>query len=143
MLAGTKSIKLISLFVVAFLCLNAGGVLCVAYCGQARNAAAAHTRTMLGSEHCRMHAEPQAIKDDKRTSIARAVDCCTLPVSFFAAPVEKSAVVDGPAAVLSAAIDFERVSTQYLAIRSEALPVYHPPPIDRRTDRILNCVIRI
>ena len=142
---GTRT-KIVSLFVLAFLCLNVGGALCLTYCSQILPAKASTPDDSHISEHCRLakqRAEKEQ-KDTEKVSVdAHSASCCTMPVSLFAAPVETrnrfSAVFTAAMPVI--ALEFTAPSLVDLTI--PAMPVYRPPPLDRRVERLRNCVIRI
>ncbi len=133
------------MFVIVFLCLNVGGVFCLTYCTQIAMAAPAAGDDSHLSEHCRKakQAAEEKNKDSSRLQAAEA-SCCMMPVAMFAAPVEKrpefavNLVVEAPPEV-----KFERTAPVFSAHTSIAMPVYRPPPLDRRGERILHSVIRI
>lgn len=137
--------RILAAFVLAFLCLNVGGVFCLTYCTQIAMAAPAISDDSHLSEHCRQakQAAEEKNKDSSRLQAGEA-SCCMLPVAMFSAPVEKrpefavNLVVEAPAE-----IRFEITAPVYSAHTSIAIPVYRPPPLDRRGDRILHSVIRI
>ena len=83
--------------------------------------------------------------DQNRSSIeAGQAACCMMPVALFAAPVEKRvefAKVIAIAVMPAVEIDFAPPVIAYQ--RTRATPVYRPPPLDHRSERLLNCVIRI
>ena len=138
--------KILATFVLAFLCLNVGGVLCLTYCSQIAWAAAVPTAEDSHlSEHCRKakQAAEEKNKDSSRLQAAEA-SCCMLPVAMFSAPVEKrpefvvNLVVEAPPE-----LRFELTAPVFSAHSSVTIPVYRPPPLDRRGERILHSVIRI
>lgn len=132
-------------FVLAFLCLNIGGVLCLTYCTQIAMAAPAAGDDPHLSEHCRKakQAAEEKNKDSSRLQAGEA-SCCILPVAMFSAPVEKrpefavKLMVEAPTE-----IRFELTAPVFSAHTSITIPVYRPPPLDRRGERILHSVIRI
>ena len=135
--------KQISLFVLLFLCLNAGGVLCLTYCGQAVQAANEHCPLPKQTDHCDRAKQSTAPSAESKSVEARAANCCSMPVSFFAAPVENRVfptfeVVETSVETLISFAAPLSVKTALLAT-----PVYRPPPLDHRGERLLNCVIRI
>ena len=139
--------KFLAGFVLAFICLNAGGAVCVAYCQSFGIAAAAE------SEHCPLkkasavHCDKSQDDNDKRDSMSVAADieCCPMTVSFFAAPVEKNSLSFAPAPTAAATV--RREVFKPLAHRNESLalvPNYRgPPPLDRRIERIKHALLRI
>jgi hypothetical protein len=122
--------------------LNAGGLLCVAYCQDWEFTASA--------DHCPIAKASDCDKTDEITFESDAVavedhsaDCCPFTISFFAAPVEKpNSSVDAPAASL---LEKPAVPLPVGAARhtSRSHPDYRGPPRDRRTDRIKHRVFRI
>jgi hypothetical protein len=85
-------IKFLAAFVIAFVCLNAGGAVCVAYCQSYEIAA-------VESEHCPLkkpaseHCDKSVKESEDHASVniqTGELDCCPMTISFFAAPVEKN-----------------------------------------------------
>lgn len=143
MMFSRKQTKYASLFVMAFLCLNVGGALCLTYCGHLARANSAKTDDSHLSDHCR-RAKKEAEEKNQNSSISvDEASCCMMPVSLFPAPVEKSR---GFSVVLVESVpapEFEFSTPAFLHISSTITPVYRPPPLDRRIERLRNCVIRI
>ena len=141
----TTNKRILAAFVLAFLCLNIGGVLCLTYCSQIAMAAPPVNDDSHLSEHCRK-AKQTAEEKNKDSSRLQAdeASCCMLPVAMFSAPVEKrpelavDLIVAAPAEAR-----FELTAPVFSAHSSIVLPVYRPPPLDRRGERILHSVIRI
>lgn len=85
----------------------------------------------------------QADQDNSSIEAGQAA-CCMMPVALFAAPVEKRvelAKIVAVAALPVVEIDFAPPVIAYQ--QAHAKPVYRPPPLDHRSERLLNCVIRI
>ena len=147
MTKGSATRKTIALFVLAFLCLNVAGALCLTYCTQIAMAAApvAGDDSHL-SEHCRRANKEAQEKNQSLSVNANAPSCCMLPVSLFATPVEKQTrfseilVADATPVVN---VEFHGFIAPVFYNSRESTPVYRPPPLDHRVDRLLNCVIRI
>ena len=138
-----KHTRFVSLFVVAFLCLNAGGALCLTYCSQKASANSARADESLLSDHCRK-AKKQAEKRSDNSSVTPdEAACCMLPVGMFPAPVEKSLSYSVVLAGTVEIPNFDYSAPVILDVSSKHIPVYRPPPLDRRVERLLNCVIRI
>lgn len=141
----TTNKGILAAFVLTFLCLNVGGALCLTYCSQIAMAAPAVGDDSHLSEHCRK-AKQAAEEKNKDSSHLQAgeASCCMLPVAIFSAPVEKrpefavNLVVEAPAE-----IRFELTAPVFSAHTLIAIPIYRPPPLDRRGERILHSVIRI
>lgn len=138
-----NSTKQLSLFVLLFLCLNVGGVLCLTYCGQAVQAANEHCPLAKRSDHCNRSKPTDGDSAESKSVEARAATCCSMPVSFFAAPVENR--VFPTFAVVETSVETFISFAAPLSVKTEQLaaPVYRPPPLDHRGERLLNCVIRI
>ena len=100
------------------------------------------------SEHCRRAKKEAEEKDQKAEKVgARVASCCMIPVSMFAVPLEKqtrAALVFAaePAPAISAQI-YRSAAPLILSLQIDQAPVYRPPPLDRRGERILHSVIRI
>ena len=135
--------KLISLFVIAFLCMNAGAILCLAYCGQAMKASAEHCPLQKTAAHCPHSKTRQATPSSKPSWEGSSVKCCVLPVSVFAAPLQIKAGIE-TAAPVTASPEVVVAGT-FAPNNSRQIPkfYYRPPPNDRRIDRIRNQVFRI
>ena len=141
--------QILATFVLAFLCLNAGGFLCITYCSQTSMASVrpASDDSHL-SEHCRLAKIAAEEKNQNAEKIsANVASCCMMPISLFAAPLEKHE----RAADLVAADSVPAVVTEFCRFEFppvvlshiSATPVYRPPPLDRRVERILHSVFRI
>ena len=145
--------RMAAAFVLAFLCLNAAGALCLSYCaGMMATSASASAKGDATesdshlSEHCKAMKREAADADSERTKAA-AIEpaCCMMPVAMLAVPVERSVkfdTSDAPVA-MPASVEFAYTPVSANHFNSIQQPVYRPPPLDRRTKRQLNCVIRI
>lgn len=131
-------------FVLTFLCLNVAGVLCLAFCFQLTTGVSVDADAHL-SEHCRqMKRQAEEKNRDSSRITADEVSCCMLPVAMFAGPVEpKSEFVSVPTAEAGTVRVIHFAAPVVSTDRSPVIPVYRPPPIDRRPERILHSVIRI
>ena len=91
-----------------------------------------------------MKREAEEKNRDSSRIAADEASCCMLPIAMFSAPVEKrpefavNLVVEAPAE-----IRFELTAPVFSSNSSIIIPVYRPPPLDRRIERILHSVIRI
>ncbi len=136
--------RFLSLFVVAFLCLNAGGVLCLAYCATPSKAEAAHCPLKKKAEdHCnRSNREGQT--SENLAFKANSVTCCIMPVSIFAAPLEKkSGTLIDSAPVAEAADEIVFAPVVLAPSRQISKFYYRPPPNDSRFERVRNQIFRI
>ena len=136
-----KNMTLISRFVIAFVCLNLGGALCLTYCSQGSRAANASTTAV--SSHCQKH-RAKSPPDHSNVVSAEAAACCSMPVSLIAAPIERSDIFSADLAVVPERVNPFLETLQTLSeMRRSIENVYRPPPLDHRTDRLRNCVFRI
>ena len=145
MIRGLSGNKPLAAFVLAFLCLNAAGALCLTWCLQGSATAVAASDDSYLSEHCRQikRQAEQANQDRSRIDAAEAT-CCMMPVALFAAPIEKRVEIAKVILVaVMPAVEIEFVSPVIGYQHAHATPVYRPPPLDHRSERLLNCVIRI
>ncbi len=134
--------KFISRFVLAFLCLNLGGALCLTYCIQGASAAAMSSSQM--SSHCQHHKQTQTPPTQNEQASAKTVACCLMPVSLIAAPLEERGSLFTENAALGTRIALPEFAIPFLSSTSRIVEcVYRPPPLDHRTDRLRNCVFRI
>jgi hypothetical protein len=133
--------KFTALFVLAFLCLNAGGVLCLTYCGQAAKAKEHHNAAPVS--HCPHHPQPPAAPADERAASASAVTCCMMPIGMIAAPLESNASIDLHSVAVAIVKTAVFARPEAGEVVDAVLEHYRPPPKDRRVDRIINQVFRI
>jgi len=137
--------KLIAVFLVAFACLNVGGAMCVAYCQSVLERASA------SAEHCPLKKKADLCDHDSSGQAeapansvgSNEVDCCPMTVGFVGGPIEKRTVTFETAAV--AVVATLRHETPTLSDKAAQIlpPAYREPPLDRRAERVKNCVIRI
>lgn len=136
----------VAFFVLAFLCLNVGGALCLTICTSLFTAETSVTASESHlSEHCKQakKAADEREQNSKKFEASASV-CCMIPVAMFATPVEKRAeFVITSIAVAETVTAFEFTSPLTITASTPSLPVYRPPPLDRRGERILNSVFRI
>jgi hypothetical protein len=135
--------QLTALFVVAFVCLNASGAVCVAYCkGFDIKAEKEHCPLEQFSKHCNKKANRE--NGSKAINLPEGeMDCCPFTISFISAPVESQ-----NASVLTAAATPIRVAlpaTTFVSNRKDpgTGTAYRGPPTDHRIERLKNCILRI
>lgn len=133
----------LALFVLAFLCLNVGGALCLTYCVGVTHARSSSTADPGLSDHCRHPGKIVAETEQDPSANARSVSCCLLPIALFVAPIEKRNNFSAVAIETTRAIDVKFVPPVLISSHELQSLVYRPPPFDRRIDRIFNGVIRI
>ncbi len=136
--------RFVALFVVAFICLNAGGSVCVAYC-QTFDLAdeTEHFPVQELPEHCNKSKSGADDSNAVVTTESEEADCCPFTISFVAAPVEGNQA----SVVTIAAIPIQELlpapTLVATATHSIILTPYRGPPMDHRIDRLKNCIIRI
>jgi hypothetical protein len=137
--------KLLSLFVLAFICLNASGAVCLVYCQQ--NAAMA-----ASSEHCPLpmdmpdcpHAKRHApLSDHQTAATGNTVSCSMLAVNVLAAPLERKQVVEQAAQLVTPIKVLPTLRLSGFSSKSFVSDRFEPSRIDRRSDRLKNCIFRI
>ncbi|MGD9589080.1 MAG: hypothetical protein AB7V11_09260 [Pyrinomonadaceae bacterium] len=140
----TVKTKLIAIFLVLFVCLNGGGVLCVAYCQSAFESASAPP------EHCPLkkkadHCDPDKSQPDHSVASATdsEMDCCPLTLSFVGGPIEIRSFSYGPTAILPLSIVLPEPVAFRVSSGQTPPSAYRGPPLDRRIERLKNCIIRI
>ena len=138
----TATTKLISVFVVVFLCLNAGAFLCLAHCNNAVAASADHC-PLKKAPLSNCHRSKTAENTDNESFTGTSIACCMMPVGVFAAPLEKRSgtITSVPVTTVVADIDFAPL----VLAASRQIPkfYYRPPPNDARLDRVRNQDFRI
>lgn len=142
-----RKIRYLAVFVLAFVCLNAAGAVCVAYCrGFTTVGEVAHHQSPEKSlsKHCDRSPGKGKHQNGRAISVGRNADVCPMTVSFLAASVEKkSFVIVEP--VLAAVIETPR-SPVAISIESSDLSRTEyrgPPPLDRRIERIKHGLLLI
>ena len=138
----SKKNRLISLFVVAFICLNAGGAVCVAYCRSMPSAAEEHCPLKKTDSHC--HKGSKGENSSEATSVAGdEIFCCSVTVGFIPAPVEK--LFRFTNIVSTALVDTHTIEPRLVSIPSftSTFDYRGPPPLDRRVERIKLRLLRI
>lgn len=146
MSSGRKIQNGLAVFVLLFLCLNVGGALCLTMCVDLLGASHDVVSDDSGlSEHCKLAKKAAEELEANSTRIeAGEASCCMMPVSLFAAPVEKRAEFSKVApAALPAAVRHEFSAPAAISLAGTTVPVYRPPPLDERSQRILHSVFRI
>jgi len=142
-----SSKKVLAVFVLGFLCLNAVGALCLTYCSSLMSAEATSDESHL-SEHCKSDGAVAEVEIANETleRVGRAeASCCMMPVVMFAVPVEKRSTFETVDVAVVPAEQVDIPQFEFVAAVSfpNSIPVYRPPPLDRRIERTLNCVFRI
>ena len=136
--------RFVALFVVAFICLNAGGAMCVAYCRSYMPAVdtAEHCPLKKIDSHCNKKSNIETPAD--ATALAGdEIFCCSVTVGFLPAPVEKSFRFTS----LVSTVAVERLTFKVRVISTpgftSTFDYRGPPPLDRRVERIKHRLLRI
>jgi hypothetical protein len=143
----SRKIRFLALFVLAFVCLNAAGAVCVAYCRgfATRSEVAVHQSPEKSlSKHCDHSPAKGKPENGRAISVGRNVDVCPMTVSFLAASVEKKSIVN--VEPILAAIIETPTSPVLISIDSSYLSQADyrgPPPLDRRPERIKHRLLLI
>lgn len=142
----SAKIKLLSVFILTFLCLNAGGAVCVAYCQ-------GFTQSVAQKDHCplaKFGSHCPKSKDSNEDGPAyveftdNSMDCCVLSVGLIATPFEKKhrtadivliAVVEKPQLPLALVPQTATEKPFYIT--------YSSAPANKRFTHIKNRVFRI
>ncbi len=137
-----KNSTLVTRFVIAFVCLNLGGAMCLTYCTQSAKAAPASAQMPSRCEHHKKQAQTPTTNNDSAS--AKAAACCAMPVSLIATPVEERGIVNitdtvAISTVIGKPSEIFRTFTANRVVER----VYRPPPLDQSSVRLRNCVFRI
>ena len=141
----THSVKtrLLAVFVVAFVCLNAGGGACVAYCQAMAAAEADYCPLKKKSKHCDKPADSDV--GSQATSFASyEFDYCPMTVSLLAGLVEKKPipVTDSVRTIVVTSAPPHPFAS-FAAIFTATLNYRGPPLLDRRIERIKHQLLLI
>jgi hypothetical protein len=133
--------KFIAAFLLLFVCMNAGGAVCVAYCrGVVLNAKGEHCPLATNGHHCDRSTKTES---SEPSISATKFDCCPMIVSFIPGTLEpKQTFSTATVAVPVSKFDTSTV----IAIsrhRYENIPAYRGPPKDERVLHITNRILRI
>jgi len=135
--------RVLTVFVLAFICLNGFGALCVAYCQtvEASNEKAEHCP---GGSGVLTKANSATVPDTPAvTEIGANDDCCPLTVAFVAAPIESKQQTPAPSVMMAELSYIDHVLLKVERPFSNSILPYRGPPIDRRLDRVMHCVLLI
>ena len=133
--------KFIAAFLLLFVCMNAGGAVCVAYCRSVISAATeAHCPLPKKESHCDKSAPTS---DGGPALAATKFDCCPMIVSFIPGTLEtkqniKVAVAPTPASHITTAYFVTIPRSQF-----QNIPAYRGPPKDETVLHITNRTLRI
>lgn len=143
----SAKIRLLSLFVLTFICLNAGGAVCVAYCQ-------GYTRSDFQKVHCPLakfgaHC-PKSQSSTQNGPVYvefndNLMDCCVLPVGMIAAPIEKrqGAANVAPILIVENPQLPGRAAPRITTAEKPFYIAYSSPPADKQFTHIKNRVFRI
>jgi hypothetical protein len=143
----STKIKLLSFFVLTFLCFNAGGAVCVAYCQGFTQSADQKNHCPLAKfgAHCPKSKNPTQNGPAYIEFNDNSMDCCVLSVTMIAAPVEKRQRAANLAPTLVAE-NPQLPGGSVPRITTAEKPfyiTYSSPPADKRFTHIKNQVFRI
>ena len=133
--------KFIAAFLLLFVCMNAGGAVCAAYCRSVVLAAKGdHCPLEKKERHCD---KSQTSGEDGPTLVATSLDCCPMIVSFIPGTLEpkqniSEAATAVPAPRIPSASFVELDRHRFLNI-----PAYRGPPKDGSALHMTNRVLRI
>jgi hypothetical protein len=134
-------IKFIALFLLLFVCMNAGGAVCAAYCRSlVLNAKSDHCPLAKKGRHCDRTA-PE--KGNETALAAGKVECCPMIVSFIPGTLETKRNFS----ITTAAVPATKfITAPVLGIPRylfESIPAYRGPPKNGRVLHITNRILRI
>lgn len=143
----SAKIRLLSLFVLTFICFNAGGAVCVAYCQ-------GFTQSAAQKDHCPLakfgaHCPKQKSSTQNGPAYVEfndnSMDCCVLSVTMIAAPVEKrQRAADVAPTLVTENPQLPRRSAPRITTAEKPFYItYSSPPADKRFTHIKNQVFRI
>ena len=134
-------LKFIAAFVLLFVCLNAGGAVCVAYCRSVvLSAMDEHCPLAKVDRHCD---KSEPVNDEKTALAAGEIDCCPMIVSLIPGTLEsKQNFSVATVAVLPSTFSPTPLSAGR-QIRYLNIPAYRGPPKDERLLHITNRILRI
>jgi hypothetical protein len=134
-----------SLFVLVFLCLNASGAACLAYCEEFEIFPDSDSCPLAKlSDDCAKHHAAGSRRNNESVSLpSTEIDCCALAINFVSAPIEGNKTTQQPPAILPSLFGVEQAIVGYaskwnLDSVKYRTPLYHRPPI-----RLRHCVLRI
>lgn len=143
-MVATHSLKIrfLAVFVIAFVCLNAMGAVCVAYC-RTSSLSAHETQHELVKKVVH-HCDKMPVDPVERAIGAEQFDCCPMTVGFLGAPIEKSSFQYEPilAAFVSSTSNLPALLTPQ-SVSGKLTAYAGPPPRDRRPDRLKHRLLRI
>jgi hypothetical protein len=130
------------MFVLAFLCFNAGGIFCLAYCQTGMKARVESCPLAAVKSDC-PHSKQKATVPSGPAVEGNSAKCFVLPIGIFSAPVDGKASINISVAPVTAVQPL--ASLVLIADATRQLPdnFYRPPPNDRRVERVRNQVFRI
>jgi hypothetical protein len=133
--------KFIAAFLLLFVCMNAGGAVCVAYCRSVvLNASGAHCPLAKNGHHCDRSTKADA---DEPSISTTKFDCCPMIVSFIPGTLEPKQTFSTETAAVPAS-NFAASPIEVVSrYRFQNIPAYRGPPKDERVLHITNRVLRI
>lgn len=133
--------KFIAAFLLLFVCLNAGGAVCVAYCRSVvLNAEGAHCPLAKKGHNCD---RPAPENKDETALSAGKFDCCPMIVSFIPGTLEPKQTFNTAATAVPVSNFVLTPLTVVSQYRFANIPAYRGPPKNERVLHITNRVLRI
>ena len=133
--------KFIAAFLLLFVCMNAGGAVCVAYCRSVvLNAKADHCPLAKQERHCD---KTQTSDDDGPALAATKFDCCPMLVSFVPGTLEPKQNINVAAAAIPTSTIPSTSFVETTRHRFLNIPAYRGPPKDETILHITNRTLRI
>jgi hypothetical protein len=133
--------KFIAAFLLLFVCMNAGGAVCVAYCRSVVLAAAEeHCPLPKKETHCD---KTETLKNDGPALAATKFDCCPMLVSIIPGTLETNRDFNIAAATATASNILSPAFAGFTRHRFLNIPAYRGPPKDERVLHITNRTLRI
>ena len=133
--------KFLAAFLLLFVCMNAGGAVCVAYCRSVVLAAA--------DDHCPLakkdlHCDRSRPENKDETALsAGTLDCCPMVVSFIPGTLEPKQTFSTAATAVHASNFVTSPVIVVSRYRFANIPAYRGPPKNERVLHITNRVLRI
>ena len=133
--------KFIAAFLLLFVCMNAGGAVCVAYCQSVvLNAADEHCPLAKKDQHCDRSAPDNK---DETALTAGTLDCCPMVVSFIPGTLEPKQTFSTATAAVPASTFAASPVIVISRYRFANILAYRGPPKNERVLHITNRVLRI
>ncbi len=140
MYAYHRTSKVLAIFLLTFVCLNAGGAACLAYCENFEIADADHCPLARKADHCNL-----TIQTAEKTEAINglSLDCCRLPLSIISAPLASAELKERDAQPERIEETERRRFVAAYQFRFVSVSHYRPPPKHGSRLCIRNCALLI